>query len=193
MATPPGRKGRARRDLTGRRRRGRDGPWAVGSARALHRSLRPGDINVTLRRAFENPVKKIKGNRGESRIGAMCEKRTYQVDRAFVGPHGEAVDVLQFEAASDGRPNLSGSLLVCQSLVGHLASLEIPGRDARPHLVHPQRPRHQRMDPSTMDGREDESDGQALQASRRGSSRDWCSWTTPYVQFSGRSIIRRPV
>jgi len=57
MATPPGRKGRARRDLTGRRRRGRDGPRAVGSARALHRSLRPGDIDVTSRRALENLVK----------------------------------------------------------------------------------------------------------------------------------------
>ena len=57
MATPPRHKGRARRDLTSRRRRGRDGPRAVRSARALHQSLRPGDVDVTSRWALEDPVK----------------------------------------------------------------------------------------------------------------------------------------
>ena len=57
-----------------------------------------------------------------------------------------------------------GGFIIRQSLVGHPACLEISGRNARPHLVHPQRPRHQREDPPTMDGREDERGGQALQA-----------------------------
>jgi hypothetical protein len=100
----------------------------------------------------------------EPRVKATTRKKTYQIDRAFIRPHREAVNVRRLEIAGDGRPDPGGDLIVRQSHVGHPASLEIPGRDARPHFVHPQRPRHQGKDPPTMDGREDESGGQALQA-----------------------------
>jgi len=70
--------------------------------------------------------------------------------------------MLWLEVTTNGRPNSGHNLIVRRSLVGHPASLEIPGRNARTHLVHPQRPRHQRENPPMMDGREDESGCQAF-------------------------------
>ena len=81
----------------------------------------------------------------------MARGRTYQVDRPLVRSHGEAVNALGLEIAYNGRPDPSGDIVVRRRLVGHPARLEVPGRNTRTHLVHPQRPRHQREYPSMVD------------------------------------------
>jgi len=92
----------------------------------------------------------------------MFEKRAYQVDRARIGPHGETVNVLRLEIAGNGSPYPGRDLVIRWSLVRHPARLEVPGRDARAHLVHPQRLRHQWENSPMMNGREDKSGGQAF-------------------------------
>ena len=72
--------------------------------------------------------------------------------------------MLRLEVASDGSPDSGRDLIVRWSLVRHPASLEIPRRNAGTHLIHPQRPRHQRENPPMMDGREDESGCQTFLA-----------------------------
>jgi hypothetical protein len=65
--------------------------------------------------------------------------------------------VLRLELAGNGRPNPGRGFVVRQSLVGHPARLEVSRRNAGPHLIHPQWPRHQWENPLMMNGREDES------------------------------------
>ena len=70
--------------------------------------------------------------------------------------------MLRLKVACNGRPDSGGNLIVRRRFIRHPASLEIPGRNAGTHLVHPQRPRHQRENPPMMDDREDESSCQAF-------------------------------
>jgi hypothetical protein len=72
--------------------------------------------------------------------------------------------MFRLEVTGDSRPDPGRDLIVHRSLVGHPARLEIPGQNAGTHLVHPQRLRHQWENPPLMDGREDESGGQAFLA-----------------------------
>jgi hypothetical protein len=72
--------------------------------------------------------------------------------------------MFRLEVAGDSRPDPGRDLIIRRSLVGHPTRLEIPGRNAGTHLVHPQRPRHQRENPPMMDDREDESGGKAFLA-----------------------------
>jgi hypothetical protein len=50
---------------------------------------------------------------------------TYQIEAAFLGLHGEAVDLLQLEVTRNSRPDLGGNFLIRGRLVGHLARLEV--------------------------------------------------------------------
>jgi hypothetical protein len=70
--------------------------------------------------------------------------------------------MLRLEVTSDSHPDSGRDLIIHRSLVGHPARLEVPGRNAGTHLIHPQRQRHQRENTPMMDGREDESGGQTL-------------------------------
>ena len=72
--------------------------------------------------------------------------------------------MLCLEVISNSRPDLGRDLIVRRSLVAHPARLEVPGRNAGTHLVHPQWSRHQRENPPMMNGQEDESCGQAFEA-----------------------------
>jgi hypothetical protein len=72
--------------------------------------------------------------------------------------------MFRLEVAGDSCPDPGRDLIVRRSLVGHPTRLEIPGRNARTHLIHPQRLRHQRENPPMMNNREDESGGEAFLA-----------------------------
>ena len=93
----------------------------------------------------------LKKDQRKSRIKAISGRMTYQVNRPLVRPHREAVDMLRLKVACEGRPDSSHNLVVRRSLVGHPTRLEILGRNAGTHLLHPQWPRHQRENPSMMD------------------------------------------
>jgi hypothetical protein len=51
--------------------------------------------------------------------------RTYQIEAAFLRPHGEAIDMLWLEVARNSCPNPGSDLLVRGCHIGHPARLEV--------------------------------------------------------------------
>ena len=126
-------------------------PWTHASCRDRRHPPLPEASRIERQSIPVRAKKSLKKGRRKSRMEAISGRWTYQVNQPLIRPHREAVHMLRLKVACDGRPDSGRNLVARRSLIGQPAGLEIPGRNAGTHLVHPQRPRHPREDPSMMD------------------------------------------
>ena len=106
-------------------------PWRIGAVcrdrprPPLPEALRTGrqSVPVEIKADLE---KRKRGEEKKPRIEAARMEKTYQVDRASIWPHGEAVNMLRLKITGNCSPDSGRDFVIRRSLVGHPACLEVP-------------------------------------------------------------------